>query len=313
MADVAMKLLSRHDDGDVRGYLCGFRRRTCRQLVVGLNVAMICIMYLEYLWAADWQDPDLDLCSSGWSYELGDLMRVMNCCTRYTFSDAMMRGRNLEIFAAIGTCVSVTYIKLESDRVKYLRALLVAERRRASDERLVDASLLVLDIFSWLTSFVYLLVLSLAPFHLGRPFAHYVVAGCCWTTMFTAISLYIGLPLQFEGTDSHGELAAWAARRRPLLPTMWGLLGVHIVTGWVGMLHVATRTDSTGLLFGLFEVSLILCYQVFVAIFCVDDDFVCEAEPCTKAESTPVAAAGSPLCGLSRCDTLDAPQTMLGS
>eukprot|EP00928_Gymnodinium_smaydae_P043967 TRINITY_DN29367_c0_g2_i1.p1 TRINITY_DN29367_c0_g2~~TRINITY_DN29367_c0_g2_i1.p1 ORF type:complete len:338 (+),score=69.53 TRINITY_DN29367_c0_g2_i1:126-1139(+) len=263
------------------------RRGGFRLLACGCNVLMVIVMYIEYLWAAEFFD-DSQTCAA----PSGDLLEMLNCCRRYTFSDAMLRGRNLEVFMGIGSVVAAIYTKLEWDRVQRLRELVVSRRKLGvapEDDWKPAVALRCLDLFLASIVSAFACVLLLVPFHLERPIMHYLVAGFCWTATFTAICLYAVVPLDFAAPAGNGAkaikstaddvavdanaaaLTAWAQRRQRLLPFLQALIAVQVVTVGVGILRVASPGDLTGRLFGAFEVLVILSYQGFVALFAWDD------------------------------------------
>lgn len=264
------------------GMLFGFPRVVCRYIAVGVNTLMVLSFYLEYLWAQEY--PELaEYCSDR---EALDILQRMNCSRRYTFSDSMVRGWNLEVFAAVGVCVASCYVILEHDRLQHLQELLSAELARkeeaheASDKgAAVKRSMLCLRAYALCVHTACISVLLLAPCSLHRPVLHYASTGLVVGLFASALCFYALMPLQAaagdmtETADGH-SLAAWAQRHRRMLPTIYAIIALHFVLAASGAASLHFQTDMYSILFGLLEVMQILAYQAFIMQFAVDDPFV---------------------------------------
>lgn len=238
---------------------------------------MVLTMYLEYLWAAEWVDD-----STRCQQELAKLpfLELLDCCRRYSFSDSMVRGRNLAIYATIGGVVAIVYSLLERDRLRGLLVLLAASSPTDAKDAKAFWAVRYLAIYRITVQSSFVGVLLLVPFHIDRPRFHYPAAGALFTLMFVAITSYIMIPLGIHSSD--WRIAIWARRRQQMLPWMVLILVVQCIGAIVGILRVvaivvAPRwTDLLGRTFGIFEVGLIIGYQVFVALFAADDVLAAE-------------------------------------
>jgi len=242
-------------------------------------------MYLEYLWAAEWAEIPAHCATLSDRTRLPPL-EIANCMHRFTFSDSMLRGNNLALFAVIGSCVAVAFLAVERNRVRRLEQLLHARLQALAEDSFaevtgseaVERSLRLLRRYSWLVGFAFPGVLLLVPFHLERPFLHYSSTALVVCCMFGGVCTYVAMPLGvaagLDSTDSStrsDDLARWARRHESLRPKCWGIVAVHVALPAAAVLHQVLFIDVTGRLFGAIEVFAILSYQVFVALFVLDD------------------------------------------
>eukprot|EP00930_Biecheleria_cincta_P050206 TRINITY_DN35387_c0_g1_i1.p1 TRINITY_DN35387_c0_g1~~TRINITY_DN35387_c0_g1_i1.p1 ORF type:complete len:326 (+),score=39.25 TRINITY_DN35387_c0_g1_i1:130-978(+) len=253
---------------------------------------MIVGMYLEYLWAADWQAIP-EHCESRSSLPWLDFC---DCYHRYTFSHAMLRGQNLTVFGCIGTGVALCFLVVEHQRVQRLRLLLRARVEGMGADSSDAASsgakyaLRCLPVYSFLMTVAFLGVLLLVPFHLERPRLHYLCAASVAGCMLVGVCIYATMPLQqaagWSGTgpeaamivrDSSAdggtsdELLKWAQRHQLYRKIACFVVAWHIILPATTAIHHFAWIDATGRLFGACEVLTILSYQIFVAFFAIDD------------------------------------------
>mmetsp|Transcript_14387 Transcript_14387/g.25299 ORF Transcript_14387/g.25299 Transcript_14387/m.25299 type:complete len:297 (+) Transcript_14387:38-928(+) len=248
----------------------------CRLVACGANVAMIVGMYLEYLWAADW--PEIPVhCEERSSLPW---LNFCDCFHRYTFSHAMLRGQNLTIFALVGACVAACFVVVEHRRIGCLQSLLEARLRnvmigRAEERVAVQRALRYLGIYSVLIQSAFCGVLLLVPFNLERPLMHYCSTALVVSSMLTGVCIYVAMPLctaaGHENSDASDELAMWAQRHQVLRKNAWMVIALHFILPATAAVHHYAWLDATGRLFGACEVSAILSYQIFVALFAKDD------------------------------------------
>lgn len=244
------------------------------------NMAMILGMYLEYLWAADYKETP-EGCHPSGRYALSWL-DLCDCMHRYTFSDAMLRGQNLELFGIVGTCVAVIFITVELERTSRLRSLLKARLTTECSEA-AEKALSFLNIYTMSICAAFIGVLGLVPFHLERPLMHYSTTGCVVSCMLGGVCTYAFMPLQIAagvgstGTDEEhnfacGELKMWAKRQQLLRGrVVVPVVAMHVLLPATAAIHHFVWHDLSGRLFGAVEVLTILSYQVFVAVLANDD------------------------------------------
>jgi len=237
------------------------------------NIVMIIAMYFEYLWAAEWR-PTPSECTPTGRHSLGWLS-YCDCMHRYTFSDAMLRGQNLELFGIVGTCVAITFIVVELNRTRRLRALLesrLATEYAASAQR----ALSLLSVYTPLICAAFVGVLGLVPFHLERPLMHYTTTGAVVLCMMGGVCTCGFMPLQSAAgagtSEDQDELQIWAKRQQWLRGRVIGpMIAMHLLLPATAALHHFVWHDLSGRLFGAVEVLTILSYQVFVAYLAKDD------------------------------------------
>lgn len=275
----------------------------CRLLACTANVVMIIGMYLEYLWAAEWEEipPHCD------NRNQLPWLDFANCYHRYTFSHAMVRGQNIFIFGVVGIFAAASYITVEASRVRGLRTLLesylstVDAADRQDQHHAASKVLRILPVYVNLMTVAFVGVLLLAPFHLGRPMLHYATTGLACGSMFLGVCMYISMPLGkavgLSHEDERLELAGvnlllrqWAQRHRLLQNWSCILVALHIALPTAAALHHFAWVDVTGRLFGGIEVLTILSYQFFVG-YLASDDFALEStdlqEPCGSDVTLP--------------------------
>jgi len=270
----------------------------CRLLACTANVVMIVGMYLEYLWAAEWEK----IPSHCENRNQLPWLDFANCYHRYTFSHAMLRGQNIFVFGVVGIFAALGYIMVEANRVRQFQTLLesysiniVAADRQ--DQRLaVSRVLRILPVYANLMTVAFVGVLLLAPFHLGRPTLHYATTGLAAGSMFLGVCMYVSMPLgkavglshADEALDMTGDslrLRQWAQRHRLLRNWSGILVALHIALPAAALLHHFAWVDMTGRLFGGIEVLTILSYQFFVGYLAGDDFALVSSdmqEPCTS-------------------------------
>lgn len=258
----------------------------CRLAGCTANIGLIVVMYLEYLWAAEWTEipPHCETLSD--RTRLTPL-QIANCMHRFTFSDSMLRGNNLTTFAVIGSMVAIAFLTVERHRVKRLEQLLqvrlIALGDTATREMVapVERSLLILRRYFVLIALAFPGVLLLVPFHLERPLMHYGSTGVVVVCMLGGVCTYMSMPLGLAaGLDTQlthartacsDELSRWARRHESLRPKCWGIVALHVALPVAAGLHQVVFIDATGRLFGAIEVFAILSYQIFVALLAFDD------------------------------------------
>jgi len=256
----------------------------CRLLACTANIFMIMGIYLEYLWAAEW-DKIPSHCEDRKQLPWLDFV---NCYHRYTFSHSMLRGQNVFVFGVVGMFVSVCYVLVELNRVRHLHSLLkchlvsIGTADKQDQSQAVSRVLQILPVYSFLMTVAFIAVLLLAPFHLDRPVGHYAATGVTAGSMFMGICMYVSMPLGKAVGLSHTEeaveltgpslqLRLWAQRHQLLRNWSGIIVAVHIALPALATLHHFAWIDVTGRLFGAAEVLAILSYQFFVGYLASDD------------------------------------------
>jgi hypothetical protein len=194
---------------------------------------------------------------------------------RYTFSDAMLRDQNLEIFGVVGTFVAAAFIVVELDRTSRLRALL---QSRLATEYAANAqkALSLLSLYTLFIIAAFVGVLGLVPFHLERPLMHYTTTGAVVSCMMGGVCTCGFMPLQSAAgagtSENQGELHIWAKRQQSLRGSVIvPIIAMHVLLPASAALHHVVWHDLSGRLFGAVEVLTILSYQAFVAYLGKDD------------------------------------------
>lgn len=284
----------------------------CRLLACAANVIMIMGMYLEYLWAAEWDDIP-----SHCEYRNQlPWLDFANCYHRYTFSHAMLRGQNILVFAIVGACVACVFIMVEINRVGRLQALLkfhlmnISTADEADQSQAASRVLRILPVYTVTMTVAFMGVLLLAIFHLDRPALHYATTGLAAGSMFMGVCLYISLPLEqavglshtdevLESASVSLQLRQWAQRHQLLRNWSGIVVALHIALPSAAALHHFAWVDPTGRLFGALEVLTILSYQFFVG-FLANDDFAIQRndaqDPCisqTPSAKNVLTASGA--------------------
>jgi hypothetical protein len=219
------------------------------------------------------------------------------CFNRYTFSHAMLRGYNLELFGVCGAIVVWCYLAVERKRVTYLESLLskllqnidaTPTMEAGAKEEAASATkwaLRYLQAYSVLIQVAFLSVMLLVPFHLERPIMHFVSAGLAAGCMVTGICSYAAMPLGVvmaaaegssnpeakEGNGGTGYLELCAKRHPDTRQKALFVIAVHVILPVTLAVHHAAWTDVTGRMFGACEVLAILSYQFFIASFARDE------------------------------------------
>jgi hypothetical protein len=254
-----------------------------------INIGMILGMYLEYLWAADWE-PIPAHCENRGKLPWLDFA---NCFHRYTFSHAMLRGQNLQVFAVFGAFVAVCFVVTERRRVQDLHLMMHDRLQQISVDGIdndgivpaIQSTLNLLPIYKMLVFTAFIGVLGLVPFHLERPLLHYGCAGCVAGGMLSGVCTYMALPLDLAAglkssgggaaiakpTKADGDLVRWAQRHQSLRQWSWLVVALHFILPVTVLVHHLAWMDATGRIFGACEVLTILSYQFFVAVLAIDD------------------------------------------
>eukprot|EP00747_Dinoflagellata_sp_TGD_P169489 gnl/TRDRNA2_/TRDRNA2_198558_c0_seq1.p1 gnl/TRDRNA2_/TRDRNA2_198558_c0~~gnl/TRDRNA2_/TRDRNA2_198558_c0_seq1.p1 ORF type:complete len:326 (+),score=58.43 gnl/TRDRNA2_/TRDRNA2_198558_c0_seq1:26-979(+) len=263
----------------------GVSRAVLRLAAALANMGLAVYIYATYLLAMSWspapgppQSRPPPLRHYLFASELDTAFEHLRT---FTFSDAMLD--NLGVFAAVGTPVAVLYLCLELDRIRWLQALVAArlpevEARRAS---------WWLEVYLWSAATCFIAVVLLVPLHLELPRLHYPCAGVALMAGSGAIGLYLAVPVNFQALAAADEdvggglLAAWAARvQHHVRPVLMFVLVLHAAALVSAVLKAEMLGDERfAQLFGLLETSVILGYQLFVAVFAVDDVLVGQLVP----------------------------------
>jgi len=238
-----------------------------RLAIVSLNAANVLYIFVSYLAGNCFDRLDgqvvrwVDLVAR-WEIDV-----VLEHLKNFTFSHAMLY--NLNLYAFVGTFAAIIMATLETDRIKWLQALVLKEL--GAEGRSVARSL---GAFMWIERGLLCSVLFLAPFHVDMPLAHYLVAAVCFSLAFVVTVFYKVIARNVEGlAGGSAALDAWSQRtQRWVVPVLNLQLLLFVVTGASGVLKVAMLGDNlAALLFGVLETVVILSMQLFVGCFAVDD------------------------------------------
>jgi hypothetical protein len=199
---------------------------------------------------------------------------------QYTFSDAMIHKSQL--FSIVGGFASVVYLSLEVDRIRWLKEAVLGEAVQGTLEGGSGQTHRWLDIYLASLILMFISILLLVPWyldvlHLGFPIVHYLTATVTFGAGQTAIFSYLFLSsvdLSKFAVDSN-LFDCWARTLKgQVRPTLWGVLGLHVVAILAGLAKVLTRSEFSSFAFGFCEVAVILGYQLFVYSFEADDRMV---------------------------------------
>jgi len=182
--------------------------------------------------------------------------------------------QHIAVYLVVGTPVAITLLALERSRVRWLQGLM-ARRLGASG---AARSVWWLEWYLRTVTVMLVLILMIGPCHLELPFAHYLCAGSALFCGALGMSLYLVATSDLEAlADAEDQqLLAWTGRqRRCVRPVLKAVLLLHVLAGAAGAWKSESLgDDGSALLFGVLETSLILGYQLFQAVFVVDDMMV---------------------------------------
>jgi hypothetical protein len=192
----------------------------------------------------------------------------------FTFSEAMLH--RIAVYLFVGTPVAITLVALEYSRVRWLQGLM---NQRLGTSR-AARSVWWLEQYLRTVMVMLTLILMIGPCHLELPVAHYLCAGAALFCGATGMCLYLIATADLgslirRGTEDQ-QLLAWTDRvQNCVRPVLKAILLLHVLA----LLAGAWKSESLGddgsaLLFGVLETSLILGYQLFQAVFVVDDVMV---------------------------------------
>jgi hypothetical protein len=244
-----------------------------RLVASSANSIVIIGTYLEYLWASEWVDNDRTCRSAPLGF-----LDILDCLRRFTYSDSMVRGNNLFWFTIVGSFAAAVYVWAEHRRTQSLKYSLENQRSALDSHGAskLEFSIKCLTLYKATSLSSYVFVLGLAYCHIDRPLLHYPLAGTMFLFMSVAMSSYMLMPLDF-GVDTTDEVRTWSRRRQKLLPWMRLLCAVQVATLLAGIFRVfavvsvATWSNTSGRIFGILEVSVILGFQIWVMLFTSDD------------------------------------------
>jgi len=241
---------------------------------------MVLYIYIAHLMELEWERfGRFRVLGAGESQRLWDYLRTWELDVAFehlrllTFSDAMLQ--NLHVYLLVGTPVAATIFVLERDRVRWLQALADA---RLPGEQARRASWW-LKLYLRMVSMLLVMILSIAPFHLGMPRAHYICTACALffgsTSIFTYLTAlgHLDSVLAATSGEEDGDLVAWTRRvRRWVRPALKLVFCLHFVAAAAGALKAESLGDDrSALAFGILETLLVLGYQLFQGVFVVDD------------------------------------------
>lgn len=208
---------------------------------------------------------------------IGEVEAVFEHLRPLTFSDAMLQ--NLNMFMIVGVPVTAVYTLLEHKRIRWLQDLVLEcmpsdQGKRAS---------MWLEAYLWTVSTAFVFVLLLAVAHIERPHSHYICAGSAFSCALGSIFIYLLAPLDLchspaqasgkKQTDSETEFELFTTRNQTLVrPVLKAVVAVHVAAGIAGAWKMQRLEDSrAALAFGITETAVIFGYQIFLAVFAVDD------------------------------------------
>mmetsp|Transcript_99799 Transcript_99799/g.316792 ORF Transcript_99799/g.316792 Transcript_99799/m.316792 type:complete len:308 (-) Transcript_99799:16-939(-) len=272
----------------------GLRGRGIARLLAALaNTAMVLYIYSSHLLRVDrekYRSLRVPLSTRGRHPPLWDCLRLQGWDSAlehlrlFSFSDAM--SQNLTVYLLVGAPVAVIFFILEWDRVRWLQSLVLEclppeQGRRAA--RWLEAYLCSITL-------TLAFVLSLARFHLELPKAHYLCAGCAFLCGSLSACIYLAVPVDFSSmaarAGADAGLVEWAPRvQRWVRPSLKLVLGLHVVATLAGIWKAQSLGDErAALTFGVLETAVVLGYQLFLAVFVIDDIMVgCKVVPIQDA------------------------------
>jgi len=260
-----------------------------RVLAALANSAMVLYIYAAHLWGFEWErlgnvGSSRRLSDYIWLWELEPAFEHLRVLS---FSDAMLK--NLDIYMLVGTPVAVVFVTLEYKRIRWLQSLVMQCPAGSQGKR----AELWLEAYLWSLSAGLLSVLLLSYFHLDLPCAHYACAASAFGFCFASVFIYLLAPIDFptlvaqaesdanlqDGDSADREdrdFAFWALwLQRLVWPSLKVVLFLHIAAVVAGIWKIQYLEDNVAaLVFGIFETSVIVGYQLFLAVFAVDDAMV---------------------------------------
>jgi len=251
-----------------------------RVLAALANSAMVLYIYAVHLWEFNWDN----LGSAGNSRRLADyvwrweLEPAFEHLRVLSFSDAMLQ--KLDIYMLVGTPVAIVYFILERNRIRWLQAVVMQSLPIGQAKRAASW----LEAYLWTLSAGLVCILMLSCFHIELPRAHYMCAAGAFGFCMLSICVYMSAPVDFSliaaqanSDDQHDDdFAVWALWLRNLVrPTIKVVLALHVVTLVAAIWKIERLGDNfAALIFGIFETSVIVAYQLFLAVFAFDDAMV---------------------------------------
>lgn len=252
------------------------------------NTAMVLYIYVAHLLELEWERfGNLRGLAPGESPRLWDYLRIQELDTAFehlrllTFSDAMLRY--LDVYLIVGTPVAVMLYVLERDRIQWLEAL--AQARLPARE--AGRASWWLHFYRRVVSVMLLLILAIAPFHLGLPRLHYSVTACALSAGMLSIYAYLTALqiLDVESCEGEDELAIWTRRARCWVrPALKLVISLHVLAFAAAVLKAESLGDDrSALAFGILETLVVLGYQLYQGVFIVDDMMVGRPVPAVSA------------------------------
>jgi len=257
-------------------------RGRARLLATLSNSAMVLYIYIAHLIELEWEqfgrsNAVLDAGKSHrlWDYIRADLDAAFEHLRLLTFSDAMLR--HLHVYLVVGTPVALVLFVLERDRIRWLQAL--AEARLPPQE--AARASWWLRLYLQVVSVMLVLILAIAPFHLGLPRMHYLIAGSALCLGLVSVCAYLNAlhildALLAQDSEQNGELAAWTWRvRHCVRPALKFIVVIHVLAGISAVVKAESLGDDrSALAFGIMETLVVLGYQLYQGVFIVDDMMV---------------------------------------
>lgn len=241
------------------------------------NTSMVLYVYAAHLMGVEWGQFGRLKISKGEVQSLREYLRLWDLdpafehLRLFTFSEAMLE--NLKVYVAVGTPVAVVIFALERDRIRWLQGLLLESLPQGQAGRAKRW----LELYLWALGLTLLFILSIGPFHLELPRAHYLCTACALTCGSASMGLYLGAPVDLSAVAAAAgeDIGAWTLRQRWVRPVLKLVLGLHVVALMAGAWKAHNlQDDCAALLFGVLETALILGYQLFQGVFVVDDVMV---------------------------------------